>query len=95
MASLSLGRFAVFGFTFLCQSGYAHPFRAKQQLDIMMPGVGSHATVTSVRFGSLADTQRPEKCDIAELEVKKRLLVSAFGHKQTFYEIAESRRRRL
>jgi hypothetical protein len=35
------------------------PITAGQQLDIMKPGAGSYATVTSVRFGSKAATQKP------------------------------------
>ena len=37
-----------------------------------------------VRFGSLADTQRPENCRMAELRLRMRPRVSAYGQKRTF-----------
>ncbi len=41
-------------------------------------------SIVSVRFGSLADTQKPENFRMAEFGVRTRSRVSAFGQKQTF-----------
>ncbi len=47
-------------------AGQGIPITACQQRNIMKLGAGSYATVTNVRFGSIADTQKSEKCRMAD-----------------------------
>jgi len=52
--------------------------------DQRLSGRISPPCAPKVRFGLLAVTQRPEKCEMAKLGADNAPRVAAFGHKRTF-----------